>query len=463
MIETVSSFLKTHIRVPYFCYMLVLTVVGIAFVFITPPFQTPDEQTHLYRTYQLSEGHLIAKKLSYGAGDTLPVSLSESFKSFRDLLFQPDKKVNFTVLKAELKRPLDRQRTAETRFENTAPYPPLAYLPQIIGVSVGKFFSANPIILLYLARLANLGVWLALLYFCMKKQPRVALPLFAFALLPIVAFQAASASADVMTAGAGIFFALEVLRIATAKAPVAKSDMIILIVTGAVLALCKLPYILLILLVSLIPRTRFASLKEQLQWKIAVVAIPGIMALAWLAAAYKSFVNLQAVADAPAQGSFILHHPLSYLHTLATTYLGAPSDGIYIQTIGQLGWLDTKLTFWSMLFAFAAVLLATIGIATSKSPPLPTRTLRLGATGVLLLIVGAISTLLYLTWTTPGAPVVDGLQGRYYVPLIGVIIIVLLGLLGNAKQQAKRVTLLVYSMLTCTTLATIITLLYRYY
>lgn len=460
LFEKLSRF-RLHSAHSY--YIIILAIIGGAFVFIVPPFQAPDEQTHIYRAYQLSEGRLIAQKLSYGAGDVLPASLSQSYDNFRYIMFKPEEKLNISTLKTELKRPLNQNDVIETRFENTAPYPPISYFPQIIGISVGKLFSASPVVLLYLARLANLVAWLLIIYFCMKRQSRIALPLFAFALLPIVLFQSASASADVITAGASIFFAFEVLRVATSKTKITKNDKIILLAAGMVLALCKLPYILLVLLVFLLPKSIFSTAKNYWKWIFSFIAIPGIIAAAWLAVAYKSFVNLQEVADAPAQLSHILHHPLSYVHTLFNTYLTEPSDGLYIQMIGQLGWLDTKLTFWSMLLAFTAIVLATIGVVATKSSAIPSTRQRLTALGIGLTIIGAISSLLYLTWTAVGAPVVSGLQGRYYIPLIGLLTIVFIGLLGATAKQGKRIAIMVYCLLTCTTVATLITLLMRYH
>src|SRR5438128_2418991 len=120
------------LKSPLFYYTFILAGLGVLLVFLVPPFQSPDEQTHFYRAYQLSEGHLIANRLSYGAGDTLPKSLSDSFNSFYYLLFQPDKKIDINSFKTVLGKSLNSTSTVETRFENTAPYPPFAYLPQII-------------------------------------------------------------------------------------------------------------------------------------------------------------------------------------------------------------------------------------------------------------------------------------------------------------------------------------------
>ncbi|MBP9738454.1 DUF2142 domain-containing protein [Candidatus Saccharibacteria bacterium] len=457
------QFTKPDFKSPLLYYVTILSTLGLLFVFLVPPFQSPDEQTHLYRAYQLSEGTLITKKLSYGAGDILPTSLSASFNSYDYLLFQPDMKLDVAKHKDSIDKPLNSEQKSETRFENTAAYPPLAYLPQVIAISIGKLFSAGPVVLLYLARLANVLVWVLLLWLSMKRQPRIALPLFAFALLPIVLFQSASASADVMTAGIAIFFSLELLLIATKKSPVTRSDSIILLAAGVTLALCKMPYILLVLLVLTIPTKKFSSVKKSWQFKLSVLLIPFAIALLWTLLSLKSFVNLREIANTPAQLSFILHQPLQYAIILLNTYLTGPSDGLYMQMIGVLGWLDTKLTFWSMLLSFGAVLLAAIGVVEAKNYRLPSPLQRIAALTILGLIICAISTALYLTWNAPGARLIDGLQGRYYIPLIGVIIIVTMGLMGLKTSQQKNVSYITYTMLGLSIVSILVSLAARYY
>ena len=456
-------FTKPDFKSPRLYYVTILSALGLLFVFLVPPFQSPDEQTHLYRAYQLSEGRLIAKKLRYGAGDVLPASLSASFNSYAYLLFQPDTKLDIAQHKDSLDKSLDSKQRSETRFENTAPYPPLAYLPQVIAISIGKLFSVGPVALLYLARLANVFVWVLLLWLCMKRQPRIALPLFAFALLPIVLFQSASASADVMTAGLAIFFTLELLLIATKKSFITRSDSILLLATGVALALCKMPYILLVLLVLVIPTNQFSSVKKSWLLKLTMMLVPFAVALLWTLLSLKSFVNLRETANTPAQLSFILHQPLQYAIILFNTYLTGPSDSLYMQMIGILGWLDTKLTFWSMLLSFGAVLLATIGVVETKKYRLPSPVQRIAALTVLGLIICAISTALYLTWDAPGARLIDGLQGRYYVPLIGVIVIATMGLMGLKASQQKNVSYITYTMLALSIASILTSLVARYY
>jgi len=444
-------------------YAVILALVGLLLVFLVPPYQSPDEQTHLYRAYQLSEGHIVAKKLSYGAGDILPSSLSKSFDQYYYLLFSPDKKVDRAVYTKSIETPLNKNKTTETRFENTAIYPPFAYVPQIIAVGIGRIFNASPVILLYMARLANLATWVAILWLAMRRNGKVRLPLLAFGLVPIVAFQAASASADVVTAAVAIFFVLEVCRLLTTKAAITRNQIILLTATAVTLALCKFPYILLSLTALLIPASRFASRKSAWKARALTLGPAWAIALTWVVIAQKTFVNLRVEAQSGMQLHYILTAPLGFAKTLYNTYVSLPSDGLYIQMIGQLGWLDTKLPFWVLLCSALAVVLATLSVSFDKKSPEPTTFQRLVTLGLTLVTIGAISTLLYLTWNAPRATVIDGLQGRYYIPLFGAFLLAGGGLLKLLPEQAKRAQTIVYVLLGLEVIVTIVTIALRYY
>ncbi|MEI7918245.1 MAG: DUF2142 domain-containing protein [Candidatus Saccharibacteria bacterium] len=446
---------------PRFYYILILSLVGFALIFIIPPFQTPDEQTHLYRAYQLSEGHLIADHLSYGAGGTLPTSLSDAFNKYSYLIFKPDNKVTLKYIRSTITAPLNSTVRKETRFENTAPYPPLGYLPQVIGISIGRIISANPVILLYMARISNLLVWILGIWLCMKRQPKLSLALFSFSLIPIVLYQASSASADVMASISAVFLTLEVFRITQSDTLITKKERLVVLCVGVILSLCKFPYVLLVLLVLLIQNDKFKSKKSALIFKLLAVLLPLSITSAWLVVSMSSFVNLQPGVNTALQLHYILTEPINYIKVLFNTYATTNSDGLYIQMFGQLGWLDTKLPFWSIIFSGLSVTIATISI--SIKPNRIKSFAKLGAIFVMISTILAITSLLYLTWNTPRSNIVEGLQGRYFIPFIGIIIFIIGGQLALSRQQSKKASLLVYSLSGLTLISTISIILLRYY
>ena len=56
-------------------FVVVGAVVGVLFAVLSPPFASPDEATHFFRAYQLSEGHVFADRHGHRVGGMLPSSV----------------------------------------------------------------------------------------------------------------------------------------------------------------------------------------------------------------------------------------------------------------------------------------------------------------------------------------------------------------------------------------------------
>jgi uncharacterized membrane protein len=68
----------------------------------------------------------------------------------------------------------------------------------------------------------------------------------------------------------------------------------------------------------------------------------------------------------------------------------------------------------------------------------------------------------YLTWTVPGAPVVDGLQGRYFLPP-ALMLVTLLPKTERVVSRRDMVRAAVVLFPVISVAATVYTLLLRYY
>ncbi len=436
------------------------SLVGLTFVFLVPPYQVADEPTHFYRAYEISQGHFVADRLATGTGDELPVSLSASSQSFAYLIFQPDARLRFSLITRELHRPLNPHITQPTRFENTSLYPPLAYAPQALGIGLGRLVETPPIILLYLARLAALVAWFLLILAAVRLLPRAGLVISVLALTPMMLYQAASAASDALAAAVTFAFIALVIKRAQAARIATAAELAPLVVAALALALCKAPYVLIVVLAFLVPGRRFRSWWQYGLYIALVVVVPLALATGWALMAQANFVNFRAGADQAAQLHFILHHPLSYLKVLAVTFFSVWGDYLPIQYMGLLGWLDTKLPLWLTLLNWITISLVAL-------VAMPGRILSRWQTAWVALVgmglVGAIATLLYLTWTPPKGALVEGLQGRYFLPL-GLIVPLIVG--GWLTLQPAAIRHLHYVVAAATSLiliGTLATVTFRYY
>lgn len=376
--------------------------------------------------------------------------------------FRPDQPITPSMVVEQLRRPLDAADRVPTAFQNTALYSPLSYLPQALGIRLVRLSPfASPLMLLYGARAFNLAVWIFLCYWAVKISPMAKWALFLLALAPMAVFQAASASGDAMAMGLTLLAAAWFLRILGQTRPLWIWELALLIVLTAGLALVKPPYAIMVVLFAAIPSSKFVSRKQRWWFILTLTLVAAFLVTGWMLIAHGLYLpsNPGISVDPTAQLDYILQNPTRYLRAVLITHVTTASDQLLVQFVGVLGWLDTPIPLWAVGLYYSLFLLA-------LSPPqralLPSRSQRLFALGLWLVAVEIIDVLLYLTWTPVGNVRIEGLQGRYYLPLASLLVIAGYGLVGTEqKLTTRRYTLMVGIFVVLTTAVAFE--LFRYY
>jgi uncharacterized membrane protein len=299
-------------------------------------------------------------------------------------------------------------------FRNTAQYGPLPYLPQALGLRLGFLFDLSLLDSYYVARAFAmaaalvLGVWALRLSGWTRPLGRVAL------LLPMSLFLTASTSQDGILIALGLLVAAIIGRaIEQDRAPEPKLYAVAALAVAA-LAMGRLPYATLALLFLLRP----------LRGKGAVAAILFVAGATawwlWMTAdirAVPSFPLDGKDIDAHRQLSALLANPLR-AWDLALDTLGDDNfSAFYWQsTIGKLGWLTLPLAPWAYDCALGALgagwLAGCFGVRHLRPLDMLAAWLAVG------LALGGIFLGLYLTWSEVGAGRIEGVQGRYFLPLL---------------------------------------------
>ena len=123
---------------------------------------------------------------------------------------------------------------------------------------------------------------------------------------------------------------------------------------------------------------------------------------------------------------------------IAWNTITGQAEFLAASTIGMLGWLDVRLQpVWVYGFGVAGLAAAALCCASGRA-------MRVGAAsrvvglGVCLGVVGALFLAQYLTWTPLGALEVQGVQGRYFLPLLPVCGVLLAGLVRMGEGTRDR-------------------------
>lgn len=455
-------------RYPENVFICLGIIFGLLFLLVTPPFQAGDEPEHFFRAFQVSELGIVAQRVDEKphpkVGGDLPQSLAEVAGRLTDHIpFHPERKQKPGEILSSFRIPLSPENRTFMEFANTALYSPIAYLPQALGIATGRVLRLPPIALLYTGRIFNLFIWILLVYMSIKTTPFKWI-FFLLALTPMSLFQASSLSADGFTNGLSFLLIAMFLNYSLGKdTPMKFMDLLAIFFFTLLLSLSKHVYFLIMCLFLLIPLKRIGTRRRYIV-VFVFLCLLNIMALAlWYSVSASLYIPFPgrvlegAVISPKEQMSFILDHPVYYLKAiLRTCKLGRE---LVQQFIGCLGWLDTPLPEW-LIWSYWSVLMLVALIDNKAQPFIKYKEkMLLGATWGS--IAALISTAMYLTWTSLGGGIIDGLQGRYFIPIMPLSFV----LLNNKRLSfsSKRFGLAIISFATLVLSLTVIILIKRYY
>ena len=410
---------------PQTAFLIIGLIYGLGFLLATPAFQVPDEYEHFYRSLYVSEGHVVPEKL----GDLSGVYVPESVKLTSDTVNQEwytflQDRDNKTKLTPLLHMHFNSKNMVFEDISRIAviTYSPVPYLVSAFAIDIGKLFNLAPLVLMYLGRLANLLVWIFLTYLAIKITPVHKWVFFMLALLPMTIFEAASLSADSFLLGVTFLIIAIFFRYAfdEGKKKIGFKEIYILGVLLLLVGLAKSNYILLLFLIFLIPAQKFGSRKNRFLVTgtlfLVVVAVVGI----WNIIVNGLYAPIIPQVSISGQIAYILGDPFRFPYVLINTFI---SRGLSYQFlfVGNF-WLDVPLPTWWLGFYLITIIPVAL---LDKCRINITRNQKLISTATFILNAITACALVYITWTPVGQNVIDGIQGRYFIPIFPLLFLLL--------------------------------------
>jgi len=441
-------------------FLFISLLFGVLYVFILPPFQSVDEGMHFYRTYQISTGRLIAKKVDNKIGDKLPKSLSTFYELYVPFIKNIDKKTNKNDIVHIFKIPLEKDNIIHTEFTNTALYSPICYLTQLPGVAIAKAIKAPLAGIYYAGRLSNLLSYCLLVYFAIKIIPFFKLPLMVISLMPMSLSLAGAFTCDVAVLGLNFLWIAMILRfIISSKEDDGKIAVRIIIAAflAFLISLTK-SYILLLPLIFLIPPKTFKTRKQYILFMASVIfaAIAGLTL--WSLCIKGLTLNMNTTcADAASQIIFIKSHPLHYIGVLLKTFI-IKTPRLIITMIGVLGWQDVKLD-WITYIIYPFLIYFSVSADNFNFTLYKWQKYLI----IVNTIIGTVITYtsLYLMWSPVGNDVVLGLNGKYFIPMM--LPLLLLFKKSTSKFDCENVKIAIVIGLILILFSSELSLFHRFY
>ncbi len=405
--------------------VLPLFLCGLAFLIITPPFQSPDEPEHFARIVQLSQFEIIAPMVGSGkaatAGANIPASVVASLEALPNLRWDESKKLRVSQLTAALAASprLDAKALSEKQPANVTSYAlisPVPYLPQTIAVVLGKFFSRSPLELLYLARLGNLIFGMLSIAFALNAlafNPRLRLAVFIMAGVPMNLFVMGTAS----NSAAVVSFALCLIAVgANLRQKYSRRQFAWYLAFTTAMSFSKSIYfgLPLVLLPTIWSQAKTSRARRQ---RVGLLLATSILPmLGWTLAARGLYSPLRTGVDPWAGLMLALHQPLATLHVIASSTRHYYT--FYKETfIGRVGWHDTTVPYRMVKHYCHALLLVAFFAPRKSTERVWPKGHSLWITAVTVTTAAMVYFTIFLTWNPVGVLLIEGVQGRHFLPI----------------------------------------------
>ena len=302
-----------------------------------------------------------------------------------------------------------------------AAYSPFNYIPQMVGITIGKIINLNPMLIVYMGRLTNFIAFIIFVYLAIKLIPKEKWKniIVVVALLPMTLNLATSLSPDALAISLSMLLISYILNIKYKAEKIKPIQILILTVLCIMTSLVKIAYLPLVILFLLIPSDKFKNKKIYYIIFIAILLITIIVNLLWMGISSGS--SSAAIRTNPEeQIYFALANPLDFIKNMTYTIMENINE--YITTmIG--GWNATS--FGTMLITIIIVL-TTFGTNKDNSPEdevtLATKD-KIIITIAILFVILLIFAGLYMQWTVATFNRVEGIQGRYFLPILAITLI----------------------------------------
>jgi len=456
-------------------FLVIFLMFGIFFVAIVPPGWNTDEPDHTYRIYQLSVGNLFSEEVispmgNRAFGGEVPSGLVDLYKDagVRDAgasaVDETQKATELLAISPNILRYENNGTYTSINFSGAALYSPVTYALYIPVYLLGKALSLSFFSTLIIARIVGLIATALAFYFAIKHIRIGKWALFVVGLLPTTIIQAASVGADAPLTAISVLFIAYVVNLIFSTNPLRNRHYLILAGLGIILTLIKLAYAPFVLLILAIPIIRRDFNRRSLLTAAIAIAVALIPSIVWTGLVAYIDTNSNLQANFPLQKEFILTEPYTYLKTLYYTFFTpeqAPLEGLF----GTAIWGSVSLPAIFTYLAISACLISTAvkdrrEIKLMKITRYKNFAWRLSLLFVSIVTAVLIATVLYIYSSTVYQSTIIGLQARYFIPLVP---LVLLAVYGNFYKNQKIMKISILILATIILIGTAFIMYHRLY
>lgn len=406
MVREISSGLLRRVRYLW----LGLLALYLGWLALIPPFQVPDEPAHYFKATTLP----LPDSVNGQYGHLSTTGAVQLFRSSQldQIAGNPSVKYDRSLFFSAPLYPTDESWLYSSAVPNT----PLPYIGSGLAYTLTDITGATLQQGFYAMRLGGLLFVAAILWFAYRNSPAVVLVLSPLLALPMVVNQVIGISAD------GYSMVVTVLFLATLHGVMQGQSQSVKALPWVVFAFLsvKLVYYPLLLLLPYVLLKHGHAQRWTLRLMLLVSVICGL-GLQYYYLTHKTDnpdSTIESLVQPKQQLIGILHAPYDYVATLSRTW--ELNKELYKASLfGNVGWLDT-LASPRLVSAFVAFMVLYLGLTAWYYLSSGRAVLRTSLAVIMVVLpsVLLVFTSMYLVWTPLGAGVIEGVQGRYFLPIL---------------------------------------------
>jgi uncharacterized membrane protein len=435
-------------------FLVLSSFFGLVSLFMMPVLTIPDEGAHFWLSYGMfSKNQKIPESLLVSPEESKEFVKDGTYieNIFQDKVDLEGDTLQFNFSKAQ--SGINASNDASPRPVSSLDIP---RLPQAIGIALGELIYPSLGVMITMGRLFNLAFFIVAVFFIIKKVRFGKLALTFLALFPMIIHQAASLSHDVVNIVVIFAWVALMINLYLQKDTITKKQLLSVGLFAVALVITKPSNALLLAFLPFLPMVLYKntklfkvvskkiprfSIKKNLLWvAVGLVSVAVLVISAYLADLY---LAKYGVSSTTFVGVLI--------NTFFRTDINTQLDPIVTTGIvGHFGWLWYRFPEWLVYIHLAVFTLILLG---DKVPKVNLK-FALMSLCLFILSVLAITVGMYFLWTLQpsvagiNATFIQGMQGRYFTPLLALLIPVFAYLQNyiRIKISKKLLTIIAISM-----------------
>ena len=406
-------------------FLFIAIPIFALYIIFIPMLAGHDEKYQWIKSYALSEGIIIPSGKGTYLVSKLPKNINFSLPD--------DGNFKYNDLLSQIKLKINNNERFYISAGSMDVYSPIQFLPQTIGIVICRFICSNTLLISYFGRLFNMLFCLVILTLAIKTTPIGKKVLFLFALSPLAIELFTTLSGDGLTISISFLLIAYILKMREKDKYINRNKVIVLSVLSCILALCKIVYIVIPFLLFLIPKGKYKNKSRKLPIIFSII-IPVVLNLLWLFIA-SSVSDYCSGYSIPSKNlSIVLSNPFKifkyFIYSIEIYGFQLFFDFFSKRMLMCHVIENTTIVPLLLLFTFTYI----INDRTDGNIKLSKRE-KILCLAIILICSMLIYLSIYISWCSYNDIKIYGVQGRYFFPLIPVIVILIKSVIKCSNKK----------------------------